>query len=256
MAHFLDRIIFTSLTVATAFLFTLNATNSLPAAVIAGMIAPHPLRFAAKWLSKRFSGSRFCLRRSRKRRAAETVRCWSVQRDASCREDILTLLKISFPATAEEMCLADDADETGIPVYPMMALRPVSEDTMADLLRRIREGRFRRAVIACTNQFAPEARALAQCESAAGIALIDGDMLTALLTKHPDAAAQRRMPDIKRPRPTLNRSHAAKLLPIALLMLGGYWIFDLNTYLIASMIMLWCCLMLLRKKPAPETLFR
>lgn len=256
MAHFLDRIFFTALTVTTAFCITLNVTGSLPLAMVAGFAAPHPLRLLAKWLKKRFEGSAFSLRRTRRKRAAETVRCWAVHRDANCRNDILALLRAAYPVSAPHLCFAEDADEGSIPTYVMMTLRPVSEDAMADHLRRIREGGFARAALVTTSEFSAEARALALLPDAASIALIDGEMLCALLARHPQAVEFRSLPRVRAPRPALTRAHALKMIPVAIFLLAVYWLFGLPMYLPAGLALTWGILLLMKKRPAPAALFK
>ena len=255
MAHFFDRTIFTAFTVLAAFCIALNATGSLPFAILTGFAAPFPLRFFFRWLKRRISDSRFSLRRIRRRRAAETVRCWSVSRDEACRNDILTLLQAAYPASADKLCHADSATDNSIPVYTLMTLRPVSEDAMADHLRRIREAGFDRAVIAATNEFSPEARALALLPNSCPLALIDGEMLGALLSRHPQAVPFRTLPPIKAPRPRLTRAHALKMLPAAAFLLAMYWLFGLPLYLPAALALLWGILFLLKRRPAPASLF-
>ena len=255
MAHILDRICFTALTAAAAFAIALNTTNSLPLAMIAGLIAPHPLRYLAQWMRKRLAKSPFCLRRSRRRQATETVRCWAVLRDNDCRKDILSLMQAAYPASAPQLRFAEDARESDIPVYTMLTLRPVSEDAMADCLRRIREGEHARAAIVATHEISSEARALAMLPGSAAIALIDGDMLSALLARHPQAAEFRQLPRVRPARPTLSRAHALKMIPVALFLLAVYWLFGLPMYLPAAMLLTWGILMLLKKRPAPKALF-
>lgn len=255
MAHFLDRIIFTALTSAAAFVAALNATQSLPAAILAGLIAPHPVRWLKHRLSRRILRSRFCLRRSSKHRAAQAVRQWSVLRDAACREQILELLKISYPDSADEMHFPDGESEGEIPVFAAMTLREMSEDAMADFLRRIRESGAERAVIVCTGPVAPEARALTQNETAARIAIIDGEMLAALLARRPEKIPEIAPQKTPKDRPRISRSRAKQLLPMAGLMLVAYFAMNAPAYLIASLILLWCALMLLKQRNTPDTLF-
>ena len=255
MAHFFDRTIFTAIAVLTAFCIALNATGSLFIAMLAGFAAPFPLRLLFRRLRRCMAGSRFSLHRIRRRRAAETVRCWSVARDESCRNDILTLLRTAYPASAERLCHAEDAAEDCIPVYTLMTLRPISEDAMADHLRRIREAGFDCAVIAASNEFSPEARALALLPNDHSLALIDGEMLAALLTRHPQAVEFRTLPRIKPLRPRLTRAHALKMLPVAGFLLAMYWLFGLPLYLPAALALLWGILFLLKRRPAPASLF-
>lgn len=256
MAHFLDRIFFTALTVTTAFCITLNATGSLPLAMIAGFAAPHPLRLLMKWLKRRFDDSKFCLLRARRKRAVDTVHFWAVRRDANCRNDILALLRAAYPASAPYLCFADDAGEHSIPAYIMMTLRPVSEDAVADHLRRIREGGFARAALITTSEFSADARALSLMPDTAPIALIDGEMLSALLTKHPQAVEYRSLPRIRSPRPALTRTHALKMIPVAIFLLAMYWLFGLPMYLPAGLALTWGILLLMKKRPAPAALFK
>ena len=256
MAHFLDRIFFTALTVTTAFAVTLNSTGSLPLAMIAGLVAPHPLRCLVRWAKKRFSGSQFHLQRTRRRRAGETVRCWAVQRDEACRNDILALMKAAYPVSASQLCLPETADADCVPVYAMLMLRPVSEDAMADCLRRIRESGCTRAAIVATHEISAEARALATLPDDISIALIDADMLAALLTKHPEAVEFRRMPRVRPTRPALTRARALKMLPIAAFLLAVYFIFGMPLYLPAALVLLWVILLLMKKRPDPAALFR
>ena len=255
MAHFLDRIFFTALTVTTAFAITLNSTNSLPLAIFAGLVAPHPLRCITLWVKNRFSGSSLCQKRTRRRRAAETVRYWAVRRDESCRNDILALMKAAYPTSAMQLCFADDAAENSVPVYVLLTLRPVSEDAMADCLRRIRASGCSRAAIATTNELTSEARALATLPDGPAVALIDGDMLAALLTKHPEAVEFKQLPRVRPARPVLTRAHALKLLPAAALLLAIYYLFGMPLYLPSALILVWVILLLLKKRPAPAALF-
>lgn len=255
MAHFFDHTIFTALAVLAAFCLALNATGSLLIAMLAGFLAPYPLRLLLRGLKRRIAKSRFSLRRTRRRRAAETVRCWSVARDETCRDDILTLLRAAYPASADRLCPADVATANSIPVFTLMTLRPVSEDAMADHLRRIREAHFECAVIAASNEFSPEARALALLPNPCSLALIDGEMLIALLTRHPQAVPFRTLPRIRPQRPVLTRAHALKMLPIAAFLLAMYYLFGLPLYLPAALALIWGILFLLKRRPAPASLF-
>ena len=254
MAHFLDRTIFTAAAVALCFVITLNLTQSLLPAMLAGALAPYPLRALWRILRNRCCNSKISLRRSLRKRAAETVRCWAILRDATCRDHILALLKAAYPDSAGEMSLSTQPPNN-IPVHILMTLRSISEETMADCLRRIRETSCERAVIACTADFSPEARAISQSIPHLQLAVIDGDMLTLLLTKHPDAVPFREIPHPHPQRPKLTRAHAMKMLPAAALLWGAYWLFGLPAYLPAAMALLWGILMLLKRKNAPTTLF-
>ena len=255
MAHFLDRIFFTALTVTTAFCVALNATGSLPFAMLAGFAAPHPLRLLFRLIRKRFERSHFRLRRTRRRRAEETVRCWSVTRDETCRSDILTLLRAAYPASADRLCLPEAAKSEDIPVYIMMTLRPVGEDAMADHLRRIRESGVSCAVIAATREFSPEARSLALLPNSCALAIIDGEMLSALLARHPQAVPHRAFPHVKAQRPVLTRAHALKMLPVAGFLMAMYFLFGLPLYLPAALALIWVVLLLMKRRPAPASLF-
>lgn len=255
MAHFLDRTFFTALAVTLTFLAVLNITGSVPLAMVVSAAVPFPLRAGWRFLRSRCQNSRIHLRRSRKQHAAETVRCWSILRDADCRNDILALLRTAYPDAAARLCLPDSSKENPIPVHIMMTLRPIGEDAMADCLHRIREQGAKRNVIACTRDFSPEARSLAQANAPSSIALIDGAMLAALLCRHPDAVEFRSMETIRPRRIPLKRAHIRKLLPTAFLLLAMYFATGLPLYLPASMALFFAILMLLRKAPAPDSLF-
>lgn len=255
MAHCIDRLFFTASAVILVFIIALHLTGSLPAAMLAGFLAPFPLRALKRTIAKRFASSRFCLRRRRHHLARETVRCWSVQRDSGCRDDILALMRAAYPASGEQLHAAGDAGAQDIPVHVLMTLRPISEDAMADVLRRIRESGHERAAIVCTSDFSDEARALAALPQDASVALLDGQMLAVLLTKHPSAAPMRSMPAVRAKKVRMTRAHALRMLPAAAVLLAVYLLMGLKIYLPAALAVLWTGLMLLRRKNAPDALF-
>lgn len=255
MAHKLDRLIFTALTVITAFAVARNVTGNLPLSMLIAAVAPYPAHLLFRIAQNRFQRSGFSIHRRRRKLAAQTVRCWGLERDESCRKDILSLLRASYPSVAEQLRFADGAPSDAIPLHLFLTLRPVNEDALADRLCRLRAESRARAVIVTTSEFTPEARSLTLLPHMPAVALIDGAMLAALLARHPKAARFRAMPEIRTPRPKLTRSHALRMIPAALFLLGMYLVFGLPLYLPAGLGLTWCILMLLRRRPAPRTLF-
>ncbi len=255
MAHKLDRLIFTALTVITAFAVARNVTGNLPLSMLIAAVAPYPAHLLFRLLQNRFQRSGFSIHRKRRRLAAQTVRCWGLERDESCRKDVLSLLRATYPSAAQQLRFEDEADTDSIPLRLYLTLRPVNEDAMADCLCRLRAENRARAVIVTTTEFTPEARSLTLLPHMPAVALIDGAMLAALLARYPKAARFRAMPEIRAPRPKLTRTHAFRMIPAALFLLGMYLAFGLPLYLPAGLGLTWCILMLLRQRPAPRTLF-
>lgn len=255
MAHALDRLIFTALTVITAFAVARNATGNLLLSMLIAAVAPYPAHLLLRLAQERFQRSSFSIHRKRRRLAAQTVRCWSVERNASCRTDILSLLRAAYPAVADSLCFAENATKDSIPLHLILTLKPVGEDAMADLLCRLREENRERAVLATTAEFTPEARALTLLPSMPTLALIDGPMLATLLVRHPKVVRFRALPTIRAPKPKLSRARALRMIPAALFLLGMYLVFGLPLYLPAGLALTWCILMLLKRRPTPHALF-
>ena len=255
MAHALDRLIFTALTVIFAFAVARNVTGNLILSMLIAAVAPYPAHLLLHLTQERFRRSSFSIHRKRRRLAAQTVRCWSVERDASCRTDILSLLRAAYPAVADALCFAEDATKDSIPLHLFLTLKPVGEDAVADVLCRLREESRARAVLAATAEFTPEARALTLLPSMPTVALIDGPMLAALLVKNSKVVRSRALPTIRAPKPMPSRARALRMLPAALFLLGMYLAFGLTLYLPAGLALIWCILMLLKRRPTPHALF-
>lgn len=255
MAHALDRMVFTALTVIFAFALARNLTGSLPLAMLIAAVAPYPAHLLLRLLQRQYRSSGFCLRRKRRKLAAQTVRFWGLMRDASCRSDVLALLRAAYPDVASRLQYADEAEPESVPVHLFLTLKPVNEDAVADRMCRLRTDGTERAVLVATSEFSDEARSLAMLPGMPTVAMIDSTMLTALLVRHPKAVRFRSMPEIRPHRPKLSRAHALRMIPVALLLLGMYLVFGLPLYLPAGLALTWCILMLLKKRPISGHLF-